>query len=74
MSMKRLKEVPPNAGYRAKRRTAYPPLAEQLDVLWKQFDHMRLNGTNLIQDADDMLGKILAVKRRYPKPKRKKRA
>ena len=69
MAMRRLKEAPPHAGYRAKRRAAYPPAAEQLDVLWKQFDHMRLTGTNLIQDADDLLGKILAVKRKYRKPK-----
>jgi hypothetical protein len=69
MATKRLKEAPPHAGYRAKRRAAYPPVAEQLDVLWKQFDYMRLTGTDLIQDADDLLGKILAVKRKYPKPK-----
>jgi hypothetical protein len=43
--------------YYAKRRAEYPPLAEQLDAVWK-------GG----QDQADMLAKIQAVKNKYPKP------
>ena len=53
--------------YRERRRREYPPLDDQLDVVWKQFNQMRLNGVDLIQEADDMLGGILAVKARHPK-------
>jgi len=43
--------------YYAKRRAEYPPLAEQLDAVWK-------GG----QDQADMLAKIQAIKNKYPKP------
>ena len=43
--------------YYAKRRTEYPPLAEQLDAFWK-------GG----QAQADMLAKIQAIKDKYPKP------
>jgi hypothetical protein len=43
--------------YYAKRRAEYPPLAEQLDAMWK-------GG----QAQTDMLAKIQAVKQKYPKP------
>jgi hypothetical protein len=43
--------------YYAKRRAEYPPLAEQLDAMWK-------GG----QAQTDMLAKIQAVKDKYPKP------
>ena len=59
--------VAPKLGYRDRRRREYPPLDDQLDVVWKQFNQMRLNGEDLIQEADDMLGGILAVKARHPK-------
>lgn len=55
--------------YKEKRRQEYPPIGDQLDVVWKQFNQMRLDGTTLIQDADDMLGDILATKKRHKKPK-----
>ena len=45
--------------YAAKRREAYPSIADQLDAIWKggaEMDAMRL--------------KILAVKARFPKPLR----
>lgn len=54
----------------ARRAAAYPPIGDQLDVLWKQFAKDRLDGKALIQDADDMLGTILAVKRDIPIPGR----
>ena len=57
--------VTPN--YSELRRSEYPSVGDQLDVLWKQFNQMRLSGTSLIQDADDMLSAILAIKARHPK-------
>jgi hypothetical protein len=53
--------------YYEKRRQEYPALTDQFDVIWKQFNHMRMEGQPLIQEADDMLGEILAVKKKYPK-------
>ena len=50
------------------RKKEYPMLGDQLDVIWKQFNQLRLSGTPLIQEADDMLGDILAIKKEYPKP------
>lgn len=57
-----------NVEYKEKRKKEYPIDGDQLDVIWKQFNYMRLNGQDLIQEADDMLGGILAVKNKYPKP------
>ena len=56
--------------WKARRRAAYPPIGEQLDALWKQMNQDRLNGRALIQEADDMLGRILAVKAKHPKPEK----
>ena len=50
------------------RRREYPAMGEQLDTIWKQFNQMRLDGIPMIQQADDMLGQILAVKNKHPKP------
>lgn len=43
--------------YAERRRKEYPPLAEQLDALWK-------GGA----EAEAMRQRILAVKAKYPKP------
>ena len=43
--------------YYAKRRAEYPPLAEQLDAVWK-------GG----QAQADMMARIQAIKQKYPKP------
>lgn len=53
---------------RSKRRGEYPPIPDQIDALWKQFNQDRLNGKDLIQEADTLLNRILAVKEKYPKP------
>jgi hypothetical protein len=53
--------------YYEKRRQEYPAITDQLDTIWKQLNHMRMEGVPLIQEADDMLGDILAVKKKYPK-------
>lgn len=53
---------------RRARRRAYPPIGDQLDAIWKALNQQRLDGVNLPQEADDMLGRILAVKRDIPIP------
>lgn len=55
--------------YRRKRAAEYPPVGDQLDAIWKQLSYMQMNlETNLVVEADDIMGKWLAVKRKYPKP------
>lgn len=53
--------------YRLQRLQAYPPVGEQLDVLWKIINQMRLNKVDLPEECDRMLNRILAVKRGIPK-------
>lgn len=53
--------------YIDKRKAEYPNIGDQLDALWKQHNQDRLNGNPKIQEIDDMLGDILAVKSKYPK-------
>jgi len=50
-----------------KRVSEYPSIGDQLDAIWKELNRQRLGGANLVADADSMLGKILAVKKKYPK-------
>jgi len=50
------------------RRGEYPNIGDQLDAIWKQLNQDRLGGKALIQEADDRLNEILAVKAKYPKP------
>ena len=46
------------------RKRAYPPIGDQLDVLWRVLEkHPELLDT----DAQTMLGKIQAVKAKHPK-------
>lgn len=54
--------------YKQLRADEYPAIGDQLDAIWKELNARRLKGENLTQDADDMLGQILAVKRKHPKP------
>jgi len=54
--------------YKEKRRVEYPPLGDQLDAIWMELNSRRMKGENLIQDADDMLGVILNIKKKHPKP------
>ena len=51
----------------SRRAAGYPPLGDQLDAIWKQLNYDRLNGRDLVEDADAILGKILAVKAKHPK-------
>jgi len=60
--------APKERTYQQKRAAEYPDIGDQLDILWEQLNHDRLGGRALIQKADDMLGAILAVKAKHPKP------
>ena len=53
--------------YKRSRRAEYPAVGEQLDAILKAFNQMRLNGIDLTQEMDDLLGRWLAVKAKYPK-------
>lgn len=57
-----------NLEYIDERRVAYPPIGDQLDAIWKQLNQDRLGGKELIQEVDDQLNKVLAVKVAHPKP------
>jgi hypothetical protein len=43
-------------------------MGDCLDVILKQFNQLRLDGTPMIQEMDDLLGKVLAIKAKFPKP------
>lgn len=70
LSAEEKKELSARAVAKARRirSSNYPPIGDQLDVIWRQLNHWRLNGDTLIQEADDMLAAILAVKKKFPKP------
>jgi len=59
--------VPPVPTYQELRKAEYPPEGGQLDVIWKQFEQMRTDGTVLLSETDAMLTKIKTVKSKYPK-------
>lgn len=65
---KRYKEEAETQGVIRARKQQYPNTGDQLDAIWKQLNQDRLNGKNLIQEADDRLNEVLAVKARNPKP------
>lgn len=50
-----------------KRRGEFPPIGDQLDAIWKQFEAMKSGGQNLTQDANSILNKIKEVKENNPK-------
>lgn len=53
--------------YKDKRKAEYPAMGDQLDAIWKQLNQDRFEGKAMIQDVDDQLGVINAVKNKYPK-------
>ncbi len=57
--------------YKDDRKIEYPPIGDQLDAIWKQINQWRLSNEDMIQEVDDMMNKILAVKQKYPKPEEK---
>lgn len=56
------------SNYNKHRKKEYPDIGDQLDAIWKHLNYRRLNGENLVQDCDDILGLILSIKAKYPKP------
>jgi len=53
-----------------RRREAYnkeASVGDQLDAIWKFINQQRLIGVDLPQETDDMLNKILAVKKKIKK-------
>lgn len=64
----RLKAEYERTQYRRDRAREYPPVGDQLDAIWKALNQLRMQGTDLPADTDHVLGEILAVKKRYPKP------
>ena len=63
----RAKEIPVLEVGR-KRAVNYPPIGDQLDAIWKELSARKAGGDTLVSDADSMLGKIQAVKKKHPKP------
>lgn len=55
-------DIRPKPGYAEMRQGNYPPIGEQLDMLWHAMDESR------IPRAEPFYSEILAIKRRYPKP------
>ena len=45
-----------------------PSVTDQLEAIWEQLNQDRLGGKDLVQKADDCLGKILTVKGTHPEP------
>ena len=36
------------------------------DIVLKQFNYMRINGINLVQDADDLVNLYLKIAKKFP--------
>jgi hypothetical protein len=57
---------------RSVRRNAYNesigPAGDQLDIILKQFNKLRMEGTPMIQEMDDLIGGWLSVKASHPLP------
>jgi hypothetical protein len=54
--------------YKEDRASEYPGIGDQLDAILKQLNYQRMQGLNLIEDMDGILGLWLAVKAKFPKP------
>ena len=37
------------------------------EIVLKQFNYMRINGINLVQDADDLVNLYLKITKKFPK-------
>jgi hypothetical protein len=53
--------------YQVARAVAYDPIGDQLDAVLKQFNYMRMNGIELVEDLDTVINNWLKVKQDYPK-------
>lgn len=56
-----------NSDYITKRVQEYPPISDQIDVLWKALGAFRAAGNPIEDEANAMLTEILAIKSRHPK-------
>lgn len=56
-----------NRQIQRKRAKQYPAVTDQLDAILKQFNYMRMEGLNLVEDCDKIVGQWLKVKRDNPK-------
>jgi len=36
------------------------------EIVFKQFNYMRINGINLVQDADDLVNLYLKIAKKFP--------
>lgn len=61
-------EYEQNHKYKDLRKKEYPLIGDQLDAIWKQLNYERLQGKDLISEADSLLSKVLEIKSKYPKP------
>jgi len=61
--------VPTVPTYQELRKAEYPEIGEQLDAILKGFNQLRLDGTNLPSDLDEIVAQWLNVKKKYPKNK-----
>lgn len=50
------------------RREEYPAIGDQLDAILKGFNQLRLSGTNLPSDLDNVIQEWLDVKKKHKKP------
>ena len=53
--------------YKEKRKKEYPDIGDQLDVIWKAFNRLKMEGIAIGIDADGMISSISAIKTKYPK-------
>ena len=53
--------------YKRLRALEYPAIGDQLDAILKHLNYRRIQGDELVQDMDDIIGDWLAVKARFPK-------
>ena len=49
------------------RAAEYPPIGDQLDALWKLFNHMFEQGAFPVHEAQLLRERIADIKQRYPK-------
>lgn len=54
--------------YKQKRIDEYPPMGDQLDIIWKEMSKKAAGGESYSDEAVDMLTEIMGVKTKYPKP------
>jgi hypothetical protein len=54
--------------YKRDRVKEYPSVGDQLDMLYKTVKYLSDNGTDVGEDGEALITKVIAVKTKYPKP------